>query len=537
MLLGHIDSVGRKRMHGWVRDDAHPAASVSLIVTANDRLLGRVVANVHRADLVQAGIGDGRFGFEVAFTPALSPARSWLVHVRSEGTGEDVPGSPIRLQASSEFDETAQAAFSAALDAYASEADLDERIAFLASERDRLLQARADLRSQRPERATARLRGIQTGTAPARRALVVDQRVPEPDRDGGSNALVSHMHALQRLGFEVTFAAQSMAGGEAADALQRDGILCCRAPWYSSVEEVLRREADTFDLVYLHRIAVASAYTTLVRQCQRRARLVFSVADLHHVRLARQARAEDRPELLAEAERARLLELWAAQEADGVITHSTEEAVLLRRTVAANRVHVVTWSVPAKARATGFARRGGLAFIGHFAHAPNAAAARQLRDEIMPLVLRENPSITCHLVGDNLPLSLQAPQPGLDYAGHVDDLGELFESVRLTVAPLQFGAGLKGKVMASLAAGVPCVCSPIAAEGMDLPPRLQELVVPDVASAVRMILRLHDDEAYNARLAKRCVAFADRAFSEAALDAAMRRAVADPAAEAPPVAA
>ena len=271
---------------------------------------------------------------------------------------------------------------------------------------------------------------------------------------------------------------------------------------------------------------MASAYATLVRQTQRRARLIYSIADLHHVRLARQAQHEDRPELLVHAAHARTLELWAAQMADAVITHSSAEAAVLRRSVPADKVHVAAWSVPARLPAVPFVRRAGMALIGNFAHAPNADAVRHLRDDIMPRVRQEDPAILCRVVGDGLPLPLQAARPGIDYVGHVPSLDSVFDTVRLTLAPLQFGAGLKGKVMASLAAGVPCVCSPMAAEGMDLPPRMQDLVAADTEAMVRTILRLHNDAAYNARLAKRCSAFAARAFSEPALDAAMRRATA-----------
>ena len=527
MLSGFIDGVSRTGIHGWVRNMAHPAASISVVVTANNRLLGRTVANRHRPDLVAAGFGTGNFGFDIVFDPPLSPARSWLLHIRSDSNAEDMPGSPVRLQASTEFDGAARRAFAAALDGFADEGDLDERIAFLAGEQERLLQKRADARSRRRERTLQRV----DGPVLPPRALVIDQRVPEPERDGGSNALVSHMRSLVRLGYQVVFAAQSMAGGEAAAALEREGILCCHAPWYGSVEDVLRREAGTFDLVYLHRVAVASAYSALVRQAQPRARLVYSVADLHHIRLARQADVEERPELAIEAERSRAEEVWAASGADSVITHSTAEADLLRRAVPPEKVHVVTWSVPVHARRVAFGKRNGLALIGNFAHAPNAAAARHMRDEVMPLVQAADPSILCRLVGDGLPLSLQAPQAGLAYSGHVADLEDVFDAVRLTVAPLPYGAGLKGKVLASLAAGIPCVCSPVAAEGMELPARLAELVVPDAAAASRMIVRLHSDEGYNARLSKRCVAFAERAFSDAALDAAMRRVVGRPAGE------
>ena len=59
--------------------------------------------------------------------------------------------------------------------------------------------------------------------------------------------------------------------------------------------------------------------------------------------------------------------------------------------------------------------------------------------------------------------------------GYIKDLTEIFDRVRLTVAPLNFGAGIKGKVIESLAAGIPCVCTPLAAEGLDFPTALRGL--------------------------------------------------------------
>ena len=518
MLTGSIDELTRRHVTGWARDIAHPEAPVVVVITANGELVGRTVANTPRPDLVAAGIGTGTFSFSVPLRPPLAPGRDWLVHVRSEIDGRDVPGSPIRLPAASEFS-AARDAFSAALDAYASEAELDERLHFLARERDRLLQRRADGRSGRALRPAGT---AGPGTPP--RALVIDLELPRPGHDGGSSAIVSHMQALRRLGYQVVFAARSMAGGADAAALEAEGIACCTTPFYASVEEVLRRDAGLFDLVYLHRLPIAAAYTTLVRQTQGRARLVYGVADLHHLRIARQAVYEDRPELHAEANRLRAMELWAAGMADAVITHSSIEAEMLRPLLPPGRVHVVAWSMPIRPRTRPFAERSGAALLGNFRHQPNVAAAWVLCDEIVPL-LQQGPSpIACVLAGEGLPPGLATPRPGLRAIGHVPHLDDLFDAVRLTVAPLPYGAGLKGKVLASLAAGVPCVCSPIAAEGLDLPPRLQGLVAQDATAAAQLIRRLHDDEAFNTRYAKRCTAFAERRLSDAALDADMRRA-------------
>ena len=516
-LVGSIDEVSRSGVRGWVRDPSFPDAPVALLVTADDQLLERVVANRHRPDVERAGFGSGRFGFSVVFNPPLLPSRSWLVRICSEVTGEDIPGSPVRLSAADEFGEQARAAIAALLGSAETESELDERIGFLSAQRERLRQLQAD-------RVVGRT--LRHAAASVRRALVIDDHgLPEPDRDGGSGVLVSHMRSLQRLGHDVTFTAPAMQDGAAADALRRAGITVCHEPTFGSVEEVLRRCAEGFDLVYLHRVATASAYAGLVRRYQPRARLVYSVADLHHLRLARQAAVERRRDLMVEAQRVRAEELWAARTADAVITHSPVEAELLRQIVPAASVHVMAWSIPCRPTTASFARRRGIAFIGNFRHAPNVAAAVQLRDEIMPAVYAADPAIPCRLVGRDLPPSLQPPQPGLEVVGRVPDLQSVFNSVRLTVAPLRFGAGLKAKVMESLAAGVPCVCSTAAAEGLALPQSLREFIVSDTGTWVQAILHLHNDKARNATVAKLGAEFARLAFSEAQLDKAMRGAV------------
>jgi len=58
-----------------------------------------------------------------------------------------------------------------------------------------------------------------------------------------------------------------------------------------------------------------------------------------------------------------------------------------------------------------------------------------------------------------LPAVLTRPSPGVVPIGAVADLGDVLTGVRLTVAPLQYGNGIKGKVLASLTAGMPWVCT------------------------------------------------------------------------------
>ena len=120
---------------------------------------------------------------------------------------------------------------------------------------------------------------------------MIDDRVPRSDRDAGSIAILSHMQSLRRLGYEVvlTPAIEFVAADHDTTALDAIGVTCCRSPYYGSIEEVLRRQAGEFDLTYLHRISNAAKYGGLVRYHNPKALQIFSVADLHHLRYARQA--------------------------------------------------------------------------------------------------------------------------------------------------------------------------------------------------------------------------------------------------------
>ncbi len=334
------------------------------------------------------------------------------------------------------------------------------------------------------------------GRGITRRALFVDDCVPTPDQDAGSNAAVEHMRALQRLGYKVSFIASDCLehSRRYTPLLEREGVQCFDAPWHHSVEEVLRGEEAGFDLVYLHRLGNAAQFTPLLRKLLPGARILYGVADLHYLRTERQAELEGSAELRAQAARLQVEEVAAARAADAVIVHSAHEAALLRDTVPDATVTVVPWTVPVRPIQEPFASRSGLAFIGSYQHPPNEDAARFLVEAVMPLVWERAPGIEVLLVGSNMPDAVgRLAGPRVRAVGQVADLGEVFGQVRLTVAPLRYGAGLKGKVLSSLAAGVPCAMTATAAEGMALP-KLVARCVGDTAEALAaVIVALHED--------------------------------------------
>jgi len=97
--------------------------------------------------------------------------------------------------------------------------------------------------------------------------------------------------------------------------------------------------------------------------------------------------------------------------------------------------------------------------------------------------------------------------------GYVPDVTPFFERCRLSVAPLRYGAGVKGKINQSMSHGVPCVATSVAAEGMELAPGEDVLVADDAERFAERVLELYRDEALWARLAANALRNVERVFS------------------------
>lgn len=526
-IEGLLERADREGIGGWARDPGQPDLPVALDVVLDGRHAARIEACQHRPDLDASGIGPR--AFLLRFPPEMQ-ARE--VAVLRAGTARHLAGSPKRLPPAPEAPDPAQALTAAVLaaaevagNAEALAADLADRLAASLPRPDPL---QAHLLARWGHHAATG--GVtMAGDAPPR-AIALDQGVPDPSRDAGANAILSHLESLRRLGYAVELAAaHSLARAPAHDAIEARGITPWHAPWIASIEELLAAAGESVDLVYIHRLPVMRRYAALVRDWCPNAHLVFCIADLHHLRAARQHALEAAVPLEAALATPRIAALRAQERAaceaaDAVIAHSDTEAAIIAAEAPAAEVHVIPWHVPVTPATTPWAQRQGVAFVGSYGHPPNLDAALMLIDVVMPRVWAVAPDIRLILAGSDLPASLAArASPRVEILGQVPDLMGLWNQARLTCAPLRFGAGLKGKILSSLAAGLPCVTTPIGAEGIP-PQALAGCVASDPEGLAAAILLLHEDEAAHRAAAEAGLAYARSDLSQAAIDAAMRRA-------------
>jgi GT2 family glycosyltransferase/SAM-dependent methyltransferase/glycosyltransferase involved in cell wall biosynthesis len=337
----------------------------------------------------------------------------------------------------------------------------------------------------------------------AGRALLIDHQIPTPDQDSGSRRMFEVASLLVDLGFAVTFMPHNGADSPAhSQALRDRGIEVLPGP--HRLPEFLAQVHSNLRLAMLSRPSPAWRYLPLLREMSPDTKVVFDTVDLHFLRLRRQAECEGSPALRREAERHQKMELALARNVDETFVVSPVERDLLLREDPSLSVHVIPNIHAPHHLGRPFARRQGLLFVGSFPHPPNRDAAHWLVEEILPRVHQELPDVMTYIVGSQPTEDIKAlAGDGVRVLGWVEDLTELYETARLFVAPLRYGAGMKGKVGESLAYGLPVVTSPIGAEGMGLQEGQDLLVAESASEFAAEVVRAYSDEALWKRLAAR----------------------------------
>ena len=337
-----------------------------------------------------------------------------------------------------------------------------------------------------------------------RQVLVIDALTPQPDRDSGSLRLVNLMRLLIEEGAHVVFVpANRSADGEYTAALQRMGVECWHAPYASRFPAWLREHGPRFDVALVSRHYVACEMLPLLRRYAPKARVLFDTVDLHYLRERRAAELGGDASALRAAKRTRELELALIRNADATLVVSEVERALLAIDAPGADVRVLSNLHRDAPPGPAWSQRDGLLFVGGFRHPPNVDAVLWFVREVFPRIRETRPSLAFDCVGGDVPheIARLADLPGVRIHGHVPDLQPLLDGTRVSIAPLRYGAGVKGKVNQAMAHGLPVVATTCAVEGMHLRDGEDVLVADDPDAFADAVLHLHGDEALWSRLA------------------------------------
>ncbi|MEO6872695.1 MAG: glycosyltransferase [Chthoniobacterales bacterium] len=328
-----------------------------------------------------------------------------------------------------------------------------------------------------------------------KRILVVDHHLPMTDRDAGSVRMFHIVNILHELGHKVSFLPDNLADiPPYGDELRKRGIEVIHHPYFKSIKSYLEKHGPSLDVVILSRCDTARKHIADLHQLAPQSWIIFDTVDLHHLRLDREAKLTKDPVIEANAAEKQRQEFELIDDSNETWVVSQYERQLLEAKRPQSLIEIVPTIVDVPGSQTPFALRHDFLFIGSFQHSPNADAVLYFAQEVFPNVLSRLPGIRFYVIGDKAPPSVVAlASENIVITGLQPDVRPFFESVRLSVAPLRFGAGVKGKINQSMGFGVPVVATSLAVEGMSLTDGVDIVLADSSEDFAQAVIKLYQD--------------------------------------------
>jgi glycosyltransferase involved in cell wall biosynthesis len=317
--------------------------------------------------------------------------------------------------------------------------------------------------------------------------VVFDDRIPTPDLDAGS----ARMFLLLRL-LAKHYRTVLIYKGKSLETRYE------RALWQEGIE--------TFDLIHYTRVLkqhdfgcaivsrpdIAHLVIRSLRRLAPKMKIIFDTVDAHYRRLELEYQLTGDPNILRKAKHYRKVELELVRLSDVVWCTSRPDEESLLADAPGKPVAIIPTVHPLHERGRPFDEREGLLFIGNFNHSPNSDAVEFFIESVLPLIRRSLPDVKFDVVGSNAPPHFEQYGSGMVcFHGYVPDIAPLFGSRRVFVAPLRFGAGVKGKIGDALSYGLPVVTTDVGAEGMGFENGKHILIANDAASFAEMVIRVY----------------------------------------------
>jgi glycosyltransferase involved in cell wall biosynthesis len=325
--------------------------------------------------------------------------------------------------------------------------------------------------------------------------LIVAPRLPEYDRASGDLRLYRIIEILARR-YEVVFFSDGLwerflpEDKRYLHALESLGVRVLTE--WSDLNRVCRRERfKSVVFEFYHR---ALAHQMMITRYQPQAVLVVDTVDVHYVRESLQAKTllQESAWEKSEVTKADEAAVYAKVDFVWVVTEEDKRSVIALG-VAANKIFIIPniHSVDLNAPGRNQREDDSLLFIGGFAHEPNQDAIVYFCKEILPFVENQVPHVRLRIVGDKVPVAVRdLATTNIKVTGFVPDTKPFLNGSMVSVAPLRFGAGLKGKVTEALTAGIPLVSTTVGVQGLNVSSWRECVIEDNPADFAKSVVRV-----------------------------------------------
>lgn len=342
----------------------------------------------------------------------------------------------------------------------------------------------------------------------ANKLLIIGLVYPEPTSSAAGIRMLQLIGAFQGFGYEITFASTAQKTEKSFD-LNVLGIKQVPIELNSSSFDIFIKELQP-DVVLFDRFMVEEQFGWRVAEKCPNSLSILDTEDLHCLRKGREQAFFDGVEFRDEylfndiAKR----EIASIYRCDLSLIISEFEMKLLEsnfKVPSELLLYLPFMEEPinedTQKNLPGFSERNHFVTVGTFRHEPNFQSVLYLKNVIWKLIKKKLPESELHIYGAHVTQKvkqLNDPKNGFLIKGFTDDIQQTLKRYRVCLAPLQFGAGLKGKLIDAMKSGTPCLMSSIAAEGMfgDFP--VNGFVEDDAKTFVEKSVQIYTiDKIYN----------------------------------------
>jgi len=347
--------------------------------------------------------------------------------------------------------------------------------------------------------------------------LVVNDKVLDYDKSAGSLTMYQYITLLQSLDFKVIFLPDNLERLEPyATEMQQLGIEVIYGEF--NFDSWLKENGKYLDMVWLSRPDIAIKYIERIKK-QTNAKILYYPHELHYLRVRRKALLEKDDIVMKESERLKEIEFNVLKSADITVLFSVVEKNIISKKFPDKRIEILPlyfFKKPLEKSKVGFETRRDIIFLGGFNHLPNIDAVLWFVKEIFPHILTQLPEMKLFIIGGDLPQKiLDLASNNIIFTGYVklNDLRSYFERARVFVAPLRYGAGLKGKIITSMYYGVPSVITTIANEGFEMIDGENALIADEPKEFAERVVELYTNKNLWGKLSKNSIELVKSRFS------------------------
>jgi glycosyltransferase involved in cell wall biosynthesis len=302
---------------------------------------------------------------------------------------------------------------------------------------------------------------------------------------------------LQSLGYRITCAATNESTINPSEILETD-IEYRSVGRGDPLLEFLALRAGSFGLIIISRPHNFEEFIKIQRQhsvCAQNSRLVYDAEAIFALREIRQRQYQDQHYFSdADIERIVSIEILSVRDADHVFVASEEERFEFEKR-GINTASVVSYGTTIAPSSRIFEQRSGALFVGPLTtpDSPNSHGFSWFILEVLPLFTQKKPTIYhVGLVSDSV--MIHSLDPTVVFHGIQKNLADFYDSARVFIAPIHYGAGIPIKVIEAAAHGVPVVATPYVAERLGWRHEAELLIGRSVEEFASHIERLMTDE-------------------------------------------